>query len=524
MNKVLAAIAAVLILAACSSPAPDGNRIAAQAAAAGAADVKVTAGPGGGAILDGTLDGRQFALAIPHGWKGETLLMAHGYSIPGSPVAVPANPLSPDQTAGLLPRAYAEGLAVGHSAYDKAGMGVQTGATNTLRLKRFLDRFGARHVYVAGASMGGNIVLELIEDHPHEFAGALAVCGVDAGWEEEIGWLINLRAVYNYLTQDTPYALPGHHELATNGLEPVAPVGFLGGPWRTLQMWRTARPIVALFKAARAHPNGKEAALIKQIADLGETHPEPASFIVPLITVTLGMDDMNQTFGGIVGGNDGRVYSSDLLSPAQNAALNRGIQRIAADPKAVAYVDAWHRSRGDFTMPVVTLHNQIDSLVPYRQAVRFGETVAEMGHSASLIQFTAPPKVSPLTGTGLSGYEHCGFTTAQTQRAWDALHGWVANGVRPADTALPSSDAALVRDAGLAGDLASHQFAASSAAPAYLLTAARASTAAGFTATAATRRLPSTIGPSHLRFRPRSMTCSASTVMARPAAVRPRRE
>jgi len=203
-------------------------------------------------------------------------------------------------------------------------------------------------------------------------------------------------------------------------------------------MWRTARPIVALFKAAQADPNGRQAALIKQIADLGQTNPEPASLIVPLLTVTLGMDDMIKTFGGIVAGNKDRVYHSDLLSPAENAALNGGIQRVAADPGAVAYVDVWHRSRGSFTTPLVTLHNEVDSLVPYFQARTLGQTVAEAGNSAHLFQFTAPPKVSPLTGTGLSGYAHCGFTTAQTERAWDALHDWVQTGVRPADATLPA--------------------------------------------------------------------------------------
>lgn len=439
MKNALIAAGAALLVAACSArSAPDGGRLAARATAAGADHVKVIAAPGGGAVVDGTLEGRQFALAIPHGWNGEALLMAHGYSVPGSPVAVPANPLDPDQTAGLLPRAYAEGVAVGYSAYDKAGMGVETGAANTLRLKRFLDRFGARRVYVAGASMGGNIVMALIERYPHEFAGALAACGVDTGWEEEVGWLISLRAVYNYITKDTPYALPGDHDLAADSLQPLPPLALVGDPWRAMQIWRTARPIAALFKAARANPNGREAVMIKEIADLGQTNPEPASFILPLFTVTLGMDDMNHTFGGVVAGNEGRIYHSDLLSPAQNAALNRGIQRIATDPKAVAYADVWHRSRGDFSTPLVTLHNRTDSLVPYLQAQRLGETVAKAGNGAHLVQFAVPPKVEPLPGTGLSGYAHCGFTPAQAGGAWDTLHGWVETGVRPAPATLGS--------------------------------------------------------------------------------------
>ena len=441
MKSFLAVAAVAFAFTACARPAPPalkGDPFAARARAAGATDVVATAAPGGGTILDGTLEGRQFALAIPHDWNGEALLMAHGYSPPGSPVAVARDPLADDPSLGLLPRAYAEGVAVGHSAYDKAGVGVETGANNTLRLKRFLDRLGARRVYVAGGSMGGNIVMALIEDHPHEFAGAVTACGVDTGWEEEIGWLINLRAVYNYFTKGTPYALPGSHDLAVSGVGIEPPVALIGKPWQLVQIWRVARPVAALFKAAQARPDGPEAVLVKKIAALGETQPEPASLIIPLLTVTTGMDDMQATFGGVVAGNAGRVYRSDLLSPAENAALNRDIQRIATDPKAVAYADLWHRARGDFSTPLVTVHNAVDPLVPYAQAKTLGETVAKAGNGARLIQFTTSPVATPLPGTGLSGLTHCGFTKAQTGAAWDVLHRWVETGLRPAPTTLPA--------------------------------------------------------------------------------------
>jgi hypothetical protein len=140
-----------------------------------------------------------------------------------------------------------------------------------------------------------------------------------------------------------------------------------------------------------------------------------------------------------VAGNKARIYHSELLTPAENEALNRGIQRIATDPKAITYVDVWHRSRGDFVTPLVTVHNQIDSLVPYSQAATLADTVARAGNSAHLLQLTAPPKISPLTGIGLSGYAHCGFTTAQKEHVWDLLHGWVQTGVRPAGPVLPPS-------------------------------------------------------------------------------------
>ena len=40
-----------------------------------------------------------------------------------------------------------------------------------------LDRLGVTRTYIAGGSMGGTITVALIEQHPNDFAAALAACG-----------------------------------------------------------------------------------------------------------------------------------------------------------------------------------------------------------------------------------------------------------------------------------------------------------------------------------------------------------
>lgn len=159
--------------------------------------------------------------------------------------------------------------------------------------------------------------------------------------------------------------------------------------------------------------------------------PEPASLIVPIMTVALGMDDMNATFGGGVYDSSTKVYASPLLSAEEAAALNRDIGRVSATPSAVAYADRWRRSTGRFSVPLVAIHNRIDSLVPYSQFEGLIRKTEAAGNADRLLAITVPEITMPLTGTGLEGLAHCGFTPGQLGAAFDALQAWTTTGRRP---------------------------------------------------------------------------------------------
>jgi len=435
-----AAVACVVILSVsgCSTPAHDSllpaqAAFAERAAAQRATDVRVKARDDLGFILNARLEGDHFAMAVPANWNGHALVYAHGYSVPGSPIAVSEDPADKDPSGGLMKAAYAQGFAVAHSDYDKAGVGVETAVENTLRLRDFLGRMGVKDAYLAGGSMGGNIVMAIIETEPAAFKGALSGCGLVDNWTDEIGLLIDLRALYNYYTDGTKYALPGELDLNRSALSPIAPdaTGFLKDPFRIWQMKRIADPIAALFKAARDKPGGHEAQIIEKIASIAGVSAEPASLIVPIMTVSLGMDDMNATFGGSIYDNSDRVYASHLLSDEEVANLNRDIGRVSADPAAVAYADRWYRSTGRFSVPLVAIHNRIDSLVPFSQfegLIRKTEGASNADH---LLALTVPEINMPLAGTGLDGLAHCGFTPAQLEAAFDALQTWTTTGQRP---------------------------------------------------------------------------------------------
>lgn len=401
------------------------------AKASGATDLTARSGPNGGLILNGKLDGRAFALAIPAGWKGDALLHAHGYTLPGMPEQIADNPTSKlSGGGGIMSVAYDDGLAAGASAYDKSGMAVEAGAKAMLRLRELVKALGAHRVYVNGSSMGGNIVMTLVETQPRAFDGAIAQCGVTDGWEHELGQITDLRAAYNQLTAGTPYALPGVQDATRSALPIVPPEGVNGDAFRLKQVLSLTGPIVALFKAAEAAPQGPEARIIRQVASIGGFEPELASFVLPFITLGFGADDMRATFGGQIYGNQGKVYRSLEMSPEEAEAFNRGVQRFAADPAAVAQARRWHQVTGRFETPVVTIHNRIDSLVPYSHAESLTRIVAAAGNSERLIQFTAPAVQAPLV-IGGKGYDHCGFSQDEIRGVWRTLRTWVESGRRP---------------------------------------------------------------------------------------------
>ena len=129
-------------------------------------------------------------------------------------------------------------------------------------------------------------------------------------------------------------------------------------------MQRLRDPVLALFAAARVKPGGPEDRIIDNIVAAAGTVKDPAAFAVPIATVALGQDDFNATFGGVIYDNSQRTYASPHLSAAENATLNRDIERVHADPAAVAEAKEWFKPTGKFEAKLISLYNAVDPLVP----------------------------------------------------------------------------------------------------------------------------------------------------------------
>lgn len=358
--------------------------------------------------VTGRLDNLPFVARFPERWNRQSVLFAHGYVTPGTPETVSADR---DPAGGLGLLVNAQNYAYAYSAYAKSGYAVKSGVDATHQLKKFLDAVGSRQAYATGASMGGNIVVALVEKFPNDYVGAMPFCGVTGGWGEEIRYLTDFRVLYDFFTRGTPYVLPGAGDL----LKPNADF--------TPQVLQ--QRITALFTAAATAQDATVKAtartIIGRIAAASGANPDPTSFVTALAGFTYGLQDYLVTTGGNGYSNVGKVYRS--LGDASDTALNAGVQRLTASPQARAYLDAWYRPTGVFKAKMLSFHNTIDPLVPFEHAALLRDVVTKAGNSANLVQQTvAANPTAP---------RHCDFTPGQVTFAWNELRAWVDRGVTP---------------------------------------------------------------------------------------------
>jgi len=142
---------------------------------------------------------------MPDAWNGELVLYAHGFAGFGTEVAVETPPRA------LRQYMVANGYAWAASSYSENGYVPGIGADDTLALKRHVaEAFGEpERTYIAGASMGGNVVALALENHASEYDGGLALCGA-LGGIEEIDYLASWVAVAEYTSGLTfPIGEPG---------------------------------------------------------------------------------------------------------------------------------------------------------------------------------------------------------------------------------------------------------------------------------------------------------------------------
>mgnify|MGYP001544506560 CR=1 FL=1 len=119
-----------------------------------------------------------YRIEVPDNWNGDLVIWAHGYRGTGLELTVDNHPLRE-----LL---VAYGYAWAASSYRSNDYDVSNGVKDTHALtKRFNGIVGKPdRVLISGASMGGHITAVAAEHYPKTYAGALAICGVLADFEQ----------------------------------------------------------------------------------------------------------------------------------------------------------------------------------------------------------------------------------------------------------------------------------------------------------------------------------------------------
>jgi pimeloyl-ACP methyl ester carboxylesterase len=378
--------------------------------------------PNGTNVLQGTLGGASYIIAVPSNWNGTLVLYSHGYVFPGQPNLAPTAALTGVFGAAFLQQGY----ALAGSSYSQTGWVVQQAFHDQITL---LDYFDATcgtptRTIAMGHSEGGLISAGLVQLYPNRFAGALPMCGALAGgignWNEGL---------------DSAFAIDVL--LAGNTL-PLVHVPALGSPALTTAFDQAE----AVLQSAQGTTQGRaRLALVAALDDLpgwiDSFSPEPAStdyttqeqnqFLLEsqvLAYAFFGRADLELRASGNPSWNTGVNYHVQLAKSADNeevqalyqqAGLNLGndldtlnaAPRISADPGAVGYLNQYFTLNGNLSVPVLTMVTVGDRLVENEQA--YASAVHASGETSLLRQVY------------VHRAGHCTFTPAETLTAFQTL-------------------------------------------------------------------------------------------------------
>ncbi len=347
--------------------------------------------------------GAEYEIAMPTGaWNGELVVYAHGIADPAGPVS--ATPPVLIQT--LRDTLTSQGFALIYSSFSVNGYGaVKDGMQRTHQLRgMFTSRVGQpTRVYLVGTSLGGLISVMLAERFPEQYDGVVSVSGLLGGGVAELKYVGDARVIFDYFF---PGVVPGSGFYVPEGVNFNA-----GGP-----TYNAVLNTLTLGLSSPGQPT-RQFAAAAQLPFKNVTELIKAAMNVIGFGVIYGNDLMDVVHGHMPYDNSETVYSGS----ADDAALNAGVARFMADPSAANYMEHYYTPTGDLRIPVITLHNSRDPIVPIFHEQLYAAAVQNAGAADFLLQRT------------VDGFGHADtFPFAQLEAAFFALRDWALTGVKPA--------------------------------------------------------------------------------------------
>lgn len=359
-------------------------------------DPKFAALPGARALY-GTLDRAVYEIEVPDNWNGQLVMYAHGY--------VGFEPFLIVQPPPLRAYLIKEGFAWAASSFSANGYSPQGDIEDTLALLDYFKRAVGppARTYIYGTSMGGHVVTSSLEQYPDAYNGGLSECGVVAG-VKEMDYLVSYAAVAQFLTgvQLLPVQNARAYMAASDRLIPE-----LGGS-SGQSLSNKGRAFENVMENLTGGPRPfRHEGFLNRLADN--------------FTLTAG-DLTYKTPASRAGTNVGVTYRIGPGFNMTDAQLDAGIYRQPADP-AVRDAEtnpALAPLTGQIRVPLLTLHTTGDAYVPFSMEQDYRRLVDTAGRGDLLVQ------------RAIRRPDHCQFTPAEQQQAWDDLVKWVEHGVKPA--------------------------------------------------------------------------------------------
>lgn len=300
--------------------------------------------------------GAYYWIALPAHWRaadGVLVMHTHGGPELGAPNT--ARVRADLDRWSIMVRA---GYAWAGSSYRRGGYGVTMAAEDTERLRRlFVQRFGQpRRTVLHGQSYGGGVASIAAERYapavepgaspaPSPYDGLLLTSGVLGGGVDAYRFRLDLRAVYQYVCGNHPR--PG---------EPQYPLWMglpAGAHMARAELAGRVKECTGVGLPA-AQRSAEQQQRLQAI--LTAVRIEERSLVPHLAWGTFLFRDLVQKR---LGGrnpwdNQGVAYAG--VDAQQQAALNAGVARYAADPQAQGMLSADSRPTGRTRLPTLTLH------------------------------------------------------------------------------------------------------------------------------------------------------------------------
>lgn len=373
---------------------------------------------------DGT--GALYWIAIPGGWAKDAnrVLVMHAH---GGPETGPPKLERSEEDLKRWAVTVKAGYAWAGSTYRRGGYGVTMSAEDTERLRQiFVRHFGQPHrTLLHGQSYGGGVAAKAAELYApaggakSPYDGLLLTSGVIGGGNNNYDFRLDLRVVYQYVCHNHP-----------KPDEPQYPL-WMGLP---LDSKLTRADLAARVKectgvglpAAQRTP--EQAARLKTI--LSVVKIQERSLLGHLGWATwLFQDLVQKRLGGRNPfGNIGAVYSGS----ADDAALNAGVLRYAADPQAKGALAADSQPTGRTSLPTVGLH-AIDDPTAFVELENAYRRIRDAAGTGSL-----------LVQSFSSEREHSYLSDSEYPALFTALLDWIDKGEKPTPEGLAQRCKALM--------------------------------------------------------------------------------
>ena len=354
----------------------------------------------------GTLAQVPYRIDIPSNWNRSLVVFFHGYA--EGPYEYHLHSSLGEQTAPMFERGY----AVIQSGYSTPGWALAEAYPETETLRQyFIKRYGQPalgkgakkdggiETIVVGVSMGGALVVVNLELNPKPYAGGLDLCGsvgpTDLAFQRRFAW----RAAFDFYF---PGLLPP--------LDPV-PSDF--------QESRSLRHRVE----DALHANASAATALRNLTALHTDH----DLANAMVYFSYVIGDMQRRARGNPFDNRNFIYAgTDPTATSSDNALNDGVRRYTADPRARDYLIHHYTPTGRLAKPMLALHTTYDPRIPSPTLTIYAEQVAIAGFSQNLVQ------------QYVHHDGHCTFSETEIGESFDELVNWIHTSHRPTPGLLPN--------------------------------------------------------------------------------------